>query len=83
MFSRKICVTGFILVVLLFAIQGCRDEDLTRPDINSPPETILSVAPELGDQAFHKFRVRWTGLDEDGVVTLYSKFNFFNHLPLT
>jgi hypothetical protein len=60
-----------MLVILLFGIQGCRDEDLTRPDINSPPETILSVAPELGDQAFHKFRVRWTGLDEDGVVTEY------------
>jgi hypothetical protein len=71
MFARKICFVGFILVVVGFAIQGCRDEDLGRPDINSPPETILSVAPELGDQAFHKYTVRWTGLDEDGVVTEY------------
>jgi hypothetical protein len=55
----------------MFSLQGCRDEDLARPDINSPPETILAVAPEFGDQAFHKFRVRWTGLDEDGVVTDY------------
>ncbi len=71
MFARKICLMGFVLVVLAFAMQGCRDEDLARPDINRPPETILSVAPELGDQAFHKYRVRWTGLDEDGMVTGY------------
>ena len=71
MFVRKVCLIGSILVVLMFTLQGCRDEDLARPDINSPPETILSVAPELGDQAFHKYRVRWTGLDEDGVVTEY------------
>jgi hypothetical protein len=71
MFARKISLLGFILIAVTFAVQGCRDDDLARPDINSPPETILSVAPELGDQAFHKFRVRWTGLDEDGVVDEY------------
>jgi hypothetical protein len=71
MLARKICLIGFLLIALAFSFQGCRDEDLARPDINSPPETILSVAPEFGDQAFHKFRVRWTGLDEDGVVTRY------------
>lgn len=71
MLARKIYLTVFIAFILLFATQGCRDEDVTRPDINSPPETVLSVAPEFGDQAFHKFRVRWTGLDEDGVVTEY------------
>ncbi len=71
MFARKVCILGFVLVTLASAIQGCRDEDLARPDINRPPETILSVAPEMGDEAFHKYRVRWTGLDEDGVVTEY------------
>jgi hypothetical protein len=71
MSPRKICLVTWFVVLLLLAFQGCRDEDLVRPDINSPPETILSVAPALGDQTFHKYNVRWTGLDRDGVVTEY------------
>lgn len=71
MLPRKIWLALLCVVGLLLAVQGCRDEDLTRPDINSPPETILAVAPELGDETFHKYLVRWTGLDGDGVVTEY------------
>jgi hypothetical protein len=71
MLARKICLILSFLVMLLFTLQGCREEGLTRPDINSPPETILSVAPEFGEEAFHKYRVRWTGLDQDGIVTQY------------
>jgi hypothetical protein len=59
------------MISLVALLQGCRDEDLVRPDINSPPETVLSVAPAMGDQTFHKYDVRWAGLDRDGVVTEY------------
>jgi hypothetical protein len=55
----------------MVVIHGCREDDTVRPDINRPPETILSVAPEEGDRVFHKYRVRWTGLDRDGVVVTY------------
>jgi hypothetical protein len=68
---RKILVFGVMLSLALVWLQGCEEDDLIRPDQNRPPETILSVAPEVGGRAFHKYRVRWTGLDRDGVVVEY------------
>jgi len=62
----------YVLAALgLFLVQGCEQEDIVRLDRNRPPETVLSVAPELSERAFHKYRVRWTGLDRDGVVVAY------------
>jgi hypothetical protein len=62
------------VLVLAFGsilLEGCEQEDLVKPDTNRPPETVLSVAPEMGDRVFHKYRVRWAGLDRDGVVVAY------------
>jgi hypothetical protein len=60
-----------LLAAALPVFQGCEKEDLVRPDRNRAPETILSVGPNQGDKIFHKYQVRWTGLDEDGVVVEY------------
>jgi hypothetical protein len=60
-----------MLVASALVFQGCQEEELVRPDRNRPPETILSVGPDMGDRVFHKYNVRWTGLDEDGVVVEY------------
>jgi hypothetical protein len=69
--ESKVLLLSLVAVLALLALQGCEEEELVRPDRNRPPETILSVAPEHGDRAFHKYRVRWTGLDRDGVVVEY------------
>jgi hypothetical protein len=71
MLIRRASFTGLIVAVSLVFVLGCRDEDTVEPDINRPPETILTVSPQQGDRVFHKYLVRWTGLDEDGVVETY------------
>jgi len=71
MLMRKASLVVFLLVLSLLTAVGCRDEDIARPDINRPPETILEVSPRQGDRVFHKYLVRWTGLDRDGVVVGY------------
>jgi hypothetical protein len=68
---RTASFVGVLLALVLLPVMGCRDEDLVEPDINRPPETVLSVAPQQGGRVFHKYLVRWTGLDEDGVVVGY------------
>ncbi len=60
------CVVGVLAV-----LAGCIKEDLVRPDRNRPPETFLTVGPDMGDRVFHKYLVRWTGFDRDGVVVAY------------
>jgi hypothetical protein len=60
-----------IVALILIIAQGCEEEDIVRPDQNRPPETVLSVAPGVGDRVFHRYLVRWAGLDRDGVVTEY------------
>lgn len=69
--GRDILIAGLAALVGLTAFQGCEEEDLVRPDRNRPPETILAVGPDDGDRVFHKYNVRWTGLDRDGVVETY------------
>lgn len=71
MLMRKASLVVLLVIVSLLTAVGCRDEDVARPDINRPPETILSVSPRQGEGVFHKYLVRWTGLDRDGVVTSY------------
>lgn len=66
----NLVLIGLALAASLM-LQGCEEEELVRPDRNRPPETILSVGPREGDRVFHKYRVRWTGLDRDGVVVAY------------
>jgi hypothetical protein len=66
--SLLICMLAALGLVL---VQGCEQEDAVRLDRNRPPETVLSVAPDLSEKAFHKYRVRWTGFDRDGVVVAY------------
>jgi hypothetical protein len=58
-------------VLTLAVFQGCEDREVVRYDRNRPPETYLSVAPEVGGRIFHKYRVHWAGLDRDGVVVSY------------
>ena len=60
-----------LLMAALLVLLSCEKEELVRPDQNRPPETILSVGPNQGDIVFHRYHVRWTGLDEDGVVVGY------------
>jgi hypothetical protein len=67
----RVMIAGVLLVIVLWLVQGCEQDDPIRNDTNRPPETFLSVAPENLGKAFHKYRVRWTGLDRDGVVTDY------------
>ncbi len=69
--GRKILVVSLAAAVAFVTFQGCEEEELVRPDRNRPPETLLSVGPNQGDRVFHKYNVRWTGLDRDGVVVGY------------
>jgi hypothetical protein len=69
--GRKVLLVGLVAVFAMLTFQGCEEEELARPDRNRPPETMLSVAPVHGDRVFHKYNVRWTGLDRDGVVETY------------
>lgn len=69
--GRKVLLAGLVAAIAMVAFQGCEEEELARPDRNRPPETVLSVAPVDGDRVFHKYNVRWTGLDRDGVVETY------------
>ncbi|MFH1312154.1 MAG: hypothetical protein ABIJ00_02905 [Candidatus Eisenbacteria bacterium] len=71
MHTRSVFMILLMLVAAVLVFQGCEQEELVRPDRNRPPETILSVGPDQGDRVFHKYNVRWTGLDEDGVVVEY------------
>ncbi len=71
MLMGKASLIVFVVVLSLLIAAGCRKEDIVRPDINRPPETVLSVSPRQGDKVFHKYLVRWTGLDRDGVVVKY------------
>ena len=66
---RKLVVILCLIGVAVVA--SCIKEDLVRPDRNRPPETILTVGPDMGDRVFHKYLVRWSGLDRDGVVVAY------------
>jgi hypothetical protein len=61
-------LVGLAAAVGMMVFGGCEQEAVVRPDRNRAPETALSVAPELGGRAFHKYRVRWTGYDRDGAV---------------
>lgn len=71
MVTRRNLLIWVMAALGLMLVQGCEQEDVVRLDRNRPPETVLSVAPELAGTAFHKYRVRWTGLDRDGVVVAY------------
>ncbi|MGD9140604.1 MAG: hypothetical protein PVJ42_03605 [bacterium] len=67
---RYLLVWGLVLVGL-FILAGCEDDEGVRPDINRPPETSLAVAPRPGTEVFHKYQVNWVGTDRDGVVERY------------
>ena len=71
MVRGKPLLTCLAAALTLVAFQGCEDREVVRYDRNRPPETYLSVAPEVGDRVFHKYRVHWAGLDRDGVVVSY------------
>lgn len=64
-------LTCLAAVLTLVAFQGCEDKEVVRPDTNRPPETSLTVAPNVSDRVFHKYPVHWAGLDRDGVVVAY------------
>ncbi len=68
---RKLAIALLLSGAVLILIGGCIKENLVRPDRNRPPETILTVGPDMSDRVFHKYRVRWTGFDRDGVVVAY------------
>ena len=68
---RRWKFVGGVILVGLFVLTGCEDDEGVRPDINRPPETTLAVAPEPGSEVFHKYQVNWTGIDRDGVVGRY------------
>ncbi len=55
----------------LSACLSCIKEDVVRPDRNRPPETVLTVGPNMGTEVDHKYLVRWTGFDRDGIVVGY------------
>jgi hypothetical protein len=71
MVTRKSLLVGLVVALGLMSLVGCEEENVARYDKNTAPETVLSVAPDMGDKIFHKYRVRWTGYDEDGVVVAY------------
>jgi hypothetical protein len=71
MHLRKILLFNLVLCLTFVCLHGCEQDEPIRPDRNRPPETILSVAPQIGDRAFHKYLVRWAGLDRDGIVVAY------------
>jgi hypothetical protein len=68
---RKFLLFNVVILLAFIWLQGCEEDDLIRPDQNRPPETILAVAPKVDDPVFHKYLVRWTGLDRDGLVVAY------------
>ncbi|MGQ9811026.1 MAG: hypothetical protein ACUVQ7_06745, partial [bacterium] len=67
--SRISLVTAIALG--LCACLSCLREDIVRPDRNRPPETVLTVGPNMGSEVDHKYLVRWTGFDCDGIVVGY------------
>jgi hypothetical protein len=71
MVTKRSLLIYLLAALGLTLVQGCEQEDVVRLDRNRPPETVLSIAPEPAERVFHKYRVRWTGLDRDGVVVAY------------
>ena len=69
--SRNLLAVLALAALGLVFVPGCEQESEVKLDRNRPPETVLSVAPEQGGKAFHKYRVRWCGFDRDGVVVSY------------
>ena len=53
MLMRKASLVVLLVILSLLTAVGCRDEDIARPDINRPPETVLSVSPQQGEGVFH------------------------------
>ncbi len=69
---RLIPAAVFVTIVTaLFLAAGCDNTDLSSPDTNIPPRTIISGGPRPFTKSSYLVDLKWFGEDSDGEVVAY------------
>lgn len=68
---QRLAISGFLSLLALTVLFGCRAFQPEVVVVNKPPETYILGAPAETSGGYYHYRVWWYGTDLDGDVTRY------------